>query len=98
MNNVKVKEIENFNLFQTLKNSGVDLGIFDFISPDKMDLFYKTFYGERFLSKIYTDNTIEDVAEIINGLYTTKWNSLLAYIVSKNEGLNLFRKTNRNNH
>lgn len=87
MNNIKVKELENFNLFQTLKNSGVDLGIFDFISPDKMDLFYKSFYGERFLSKIYTDNTIENVAEIINGFFTTKWNSLLSYIVSKNENL-----------
>lgn len=87
MNRKKVKELESFNLFQTLHNNGVDLGIFDFISPEKLDLYYVNMYGERFLSNIFLNNTISDVAEIINGFYTTKWNSLLAYITSKNSAL-----------
>lgn len=87
MNRKKVKELESFNLFQTLHNNGVDLGIFDFISPEKLDLYYVNMYGERFLSNIFINNTISDVAEIINGFYTTKWNSLLAYITSKNSAL-----------
>lgn len=87
MNRKKVKELDNFTLFQTMKNNGVDLGIFDFISPQKLDMYYSNMYGERFLSNIYLNNTIEDVAEIINGFYTTKWNSLQAFILSKRTGL-----------
>lgn len=87
MNRKKVKELESFTLFQTMKNNGVDLGIFDFISPEKLDMYYSNMFGERFLSNIYLNNTIEDVAEIINGFFTTKWNNLLAYIVSKNKNL-----------
>lgn len=87
MNSKKVKELESFTLFQTMKNNGVDLGIFDFISPQKLDMYYSNMYGERFLSNIYLNNTIEDVAEIINGFFTTKWNSLQAFILSKRTGL-----------
>lgn len=90
MERTKVKDLESFTLFQTLKNNGVDLGIFDFVLPTKLDLYYTNMYGEKFLSNIFINNTIEDVAEIINGFYTTKWNSLLAYIVSKNEGLKTY--------
>lgn len=86
----KVKELESFTLFQTMKNKGVDLGIFDYISPEKLDMYYSNMFGERFLSNVYLNNTIEDVAEIINGFFTTKWNSLLAFIVSKNEGLKTY--------
>ena len=83
----KVKELENFTLFQTMKKNGIDLGIFDFVSPEKLDLYYTNMYGERFLSNIFINNTIEDVAEIINGFFTTKWNSLQAFILSKTTGL-----------
>lgn len=90
MNRKKVKELESFTLFQTLKNSGVDLGIFDFISPEKLDMYYSNMFGERFLSNIFINNTISDVAEIINGFYTTKWNSLQAFILSKTTGLETY--------
>ena len=87
MERAKVKDLENFTLFQTMKSNGVDLGIFDFISPKKLDLYYSNMFGERFLSNIYLNNTIEDIAEIINGFFTTKWNSLQAFILSKTTGL-----------
>ena len=90
MNRKKVKELESFTLFQTMKNNGVDLGVFDFISPEKLDMYYNNMFGERFLSNIYLNNTIEDVAEIINGFFTTKWNSLQAFILSKTSGLETY--------
>lgn len=90
MNKMKVKDLESFTLFQTMKNNGADLGIFDFITPKKLDLYYSNMFGERFLSNTYLNNTIEDVAEIINGFFTTKWNSLLSFITIKNEGLKTY--------
>lgn len=90
MSRKKVKDLESFTLFQTLKNNGVDLGIFDFVSPEKLDLYYTNMYGERFLSNIFINNTIEDVAEIVNGFFTTKWNSLESFILSKTTGLELY--------
>lgn len=90
MERTKVKDLESFTLFKTLKNNGTDLGIFDFISPEKLDIYYTNMFGERFLSTIFINNTISDVAEIIKGLYATKWNSLLTFIVSKNEGLKTY--------
>lgn len=90
MEGTKVKDLENFTLFKTMKNNGVDLGIFDFISPEKLDMYYTNMFGERFLSTIFINNTISEVAEIIKGLYATKWNSLLAFIASKNEGLKTY--------
>lgn len=90
MNRKKVKELESFTLFQTMKNNGVDLGVFDFISPEKLDMYYSNMFGERFLSNIYLNNTIEDVSEIINGFFTTKWNSLQAFILSKTTGLETY--------
>lgn len=90
MERAKVKDLESFTLFKTLKNNGADLGIFDFISPEKLDIYYTNMFGERFLSTIFINNTILDVAEIIKGLYATKWNSLFAFIVSKKEGLETY--------
>lgn len=90
MERAKVKDVESFILFKTMKNNGVDLGIFDFITPEKLDTYYINMFGERFLSAIFINNTISDVAEIINGLYKTKWNSLLAFIASKIDGLKTY--------
>lgn len=76
---MQVKEITDFNLFQTLATK-TDLGIFDFLAPKYLDMYYPCMYGERVLSKIYTNNTIDDFTEIVKGFYATKWDSILAYI------------------
>lgn len=76
---MQVKEISNFNLFQTIADKK-DLGIFDFLAPKYLDMYYPCMYGERTLSNLYTNNTIDDLAEIVIGFYGTKWDSLLAYI------------------
>lgn len=76
---MQVKEITDFNLFQTIANKKA-LGIFDFLAPKYLDMYYPCMYGERTLSGLYTNNTIDDLAEIIIGFYATKWDSILAYI------------------
>lgn len=78
---MKIKDIENFNLFQEIEKQG-DLGIFDFIKPVVLDIFYRTMFGERYTGNVWNSNTVENVANIIYGFYGTKWNSLLAYITN----------------
>lgn len=76
----KIKEID-FTLFAEIAKTK-QLAIFDFISPEKLDLYYSNMYSERFESNVLMNNIISDVAEIVIGFYATKWDSILAYITS----------------
>jgi hypothetical protein len=76
----KIKEV-NFNLFAEI-NKTKKLGIFDFIPAETMDLLYKSMYGERYVSNLFADNDITDIADFIIGLYAFRWDNILSFITS----------------
>lgn len=82
----KVKDL-SLTLFQEIANVK-ELKVFDYISPVLMDTLYNNSFSEKFVSKLVTENTKEDVAKIIVGLYGEKWDSILSYVINVRESAN----------
>lgn len=78
---MRISDLETFTLFEEIAKTK-QLGVFDFLTPSYLDLYYKVSFSERTLSNLYTNNTISDVATIVLGFYGTKWDTLLAYITN----------------
>lgn len=71
-----MKTLEKFtteNLFEEIHK----IAPFPFVGVfpvDKMNLYYINTYGERTLSKTGRNLTVKEIAEILVGLYSAKWN------------------------
>jgi len=82
----KLKDIKPYNIFTEIAKQKT-LAIFDFITADKMDLYYNSMYTNKTMSNIVDENTIEDVATILIGFYGTKWDNIIAQCTYTIEGL-----------
>lgn len=75
------------NLFETIDNlqlSSPD-NIFNFVDSELLDKYYINMYGNRVVTPIVENLTIEELANILSNKYIRKWNSImLNYLDSEN--------------
>ncbi len=81
---MKVKEYLT-NLFQTMDELQPDQDIFNFVDSKLLDKYYINMYGNRTLSNMATNLTVEELADILNNMFSSKWNNIiLNYLDSEN--------------
>ena len=81
---MKVKE-HLTNLFETMDNRKEGQDIFNFVDSDLLDKYYINMYGNRTLSNIASNLTVEELADILNNMFSSKWNNIiLNYLDSEN--------------
>ena len=81
---MKVKECLT-NLFETMDNRKVGQDIFNFVDSDLLDKYYINIYGNRTVSNIVTNLSVEELADILNNMFSSKWNNIiLNYLDSEN--------------
>ena len=81
---MKVKECLT-NLFQTMDELQPDQDIFNFVDSELLDKYYINMYGNRTLSNMATNLTVEELADILNNMFSSKWNNIiLNYLDSEN--------------
>ena len=81
---MKVKEYLN-NIFKTMDNRKVGQDIFNFVDSDLLDKYYINMYGNRTLSNMASNLTVEELADILNNMFSSKWNNIiLNYLDSEN--------------
>jgi hypothetical protein len=79
-----VKDYLN-NIFETMDNRKVGQDIFNFVDSDLLDKYYINMYGNRTLSNIATNLTVEELADVLNNMFSSKWNNIiLNYLDSEN--------------
>lgn len=73
------------NIFKTMDNRKVGQDIFNFVDSDLLDKYYINMYGNRTLSNIASNLTVEELADILNNMFSSKWNNIiLNYLDSEN--------------
>ena len=81
---MKVKECLT-NLFETMDNKKVGQDIFNFVDSKLLDKYYINMYGNRTVSNIATNLSVEELADILNNMFSSKWNNIiLNYLDSEN--------------
>ena len=81
---MKVKECL-INLFETMDNRKVGQDIFNFVDSKLLDKYYINMYGNRTISNIATNLSVEELADILNNMFSSKWNNIiLNYLDSEN--------------
>ena len=81
---MKVKDYLN-NIFKTMDNRKVGQDIFNFVDSELLDKYYINMYGNRTLSTIGNNLTVEEIADILNNMFSSKWNNIiLNYLDSEN--------------
>ena len=81
---MKVKDYLN-NIFKTMDNRKVGQDIFNFVDSDLLDKYYINMYGNRTLSNMACNLTVEELADILNNMFSSKWNNIiLNYLDSEN--------------
>lgn len=81
---MKVKEYLN-NIFQTMDNIKPNQDIFNFVDSELLDKYYINMYGNRTLSNMASNLTVEELADILNNKFMHKWNNIiLNYLDSEN--------------
>lgn len=81
---MKVKDYLN-NIFKTMDNRKEGQDIFNFVDSDLLDKYYINMYGNRTLSNIASNLTVEELADILNNMFSSKWNNIiLNYLDSEN--------------
>ena len=81
---MKVKDYLN-NIFKTMDNRKVGQDIFNFVDSDLLDKYYINMYGNRTLSNMASNLTVEELADILNNMFSSKWNNIiLNYLDSEN--------------
>jgi len=79
-----VKDYLN-NIFKTMDNRKVGQDIFNFVDSDLLDKYYINMYGNRTLSNLASNLTIEELADVLNNMFSSKWNNIiLNYLDSEN--------------
>ena len=79
-----VKDYLN-NIFKTMDNRKVGQDIFNFVDSDLLDKYYINMYGNRTLSNITSNLTVEELADVLNNMFSSKWNNIiLNYLDSEN--------------
>lgn len=81
---MKVKEYLT-NLFETMDNIKPNQDIFNFVDSDLLDKYYINMYGNRTLSNMVSNLTVKELADILNNMFSSKWNNIiLNYLDSEN--------------
>lgn len=81
---MKVKEYLT-NIFKTMDNIKPNQDIFNFVDSELLDKYYINMYGNRTLSYIASNLTVEELAAILNNMFSSKWNNIiLNYLDSEN--------------
>lgn len=81
---MKVKEYLN-NIFKTMDSRKTGQDIFNFVDSDLLDKYYVNMYGNRTLSNIANNLTVEELADVLNNMFSSKWNNIiLNYLDSEN--------------
>lgn len=70
-----------------------NLAVFDCFSPSMLDKYYCGMYGARTVSDLATENSLQDLAEIIVEFYGTKWDSILAQYTASVTALKEYSET-----
>lgn len=81
---MKVKECLT-NLFETMDNRKAEQDIFNFVDSKLLDKYYVNMHGNRTVSNIVTNLKVEELADILNNMFSSKWNNIiLNYLDSEN--------------
>jgi len=81
---MKVKDYLT-NIFKTMDNRKPGQDIFNFVDSDLLDKYYINMYGNRTLSNMATNLSVEELADILNNMFSSKWNNIiLNYLDSEN--------------
>ena len=81
---MKVKE-HLTNLFETMDNIKPNQDIFNFVDSSLLDKYYINMYGNRTLSNMAKNLTVDELADILNNMFSSKWNNIiLNYLDSEN--------------
>ena len=73
------------NIFETMDNRKTGQDIFNFVDSDLLDKYYVNMYGNRTLSNMANNLTVEELADILNNMFSSKWNNIiLNYLDSEN--------------
>ena len=81
---MKVKECLT-NLFETMDKLQPGQDIFNFVDSKLLDKYYINMYGNRTLSNMANNLTVEELADILNNMFSSKWNNIiLNYLDSEN--------------
>jgi len=81
---MKVKETLT-NIFQKMEEKAVEKHIFNFVDSELLDKYYTNMYGNRVVTDIVENLTIDELADILNNQYLNKWNNIIKnYLDSEN--------------
>lgn len=81
---MKVKDCLT-NIFKTMDNRKAGQDIFNFVDSVLLDKYYINMYGNRTLSNMATNLSVEELADILNNMFSSKWNNIiLNYLDSEN--------------
>lgn len=81
---MKVKDYLN-NIFKTMDNRKVGQDIFNFVDSELLDKYYINMYGNRTLSNMASSLPVEELADVLNNMFSSKWNNIiLNYLDSEN--------------
>lgn len=73
------------NLFETMDNIKPNQDIFNFVDSSLLDKYYVNMFGNRTLSNIGSNLTVEELADVLNNMFSSKWNNIiLNYLDSEN--------------
>jgi hypothetical protein len=73
------------NLFKTMDNRKTGQDIFNFVDSSLLDKYYINMYGNRTLSNMANNLTLEELADVLNNMFSSKWNNIiLNYLDSEN--------------
>ena len=79
-----VKDYLN-NIFKTMDNIKPNQDIFNFVDSSLLDKYYINMFGNRTLSTIGSNLTVEELADVLNNMFSSKWNNIiLNYLDSEN--------------
>ena len=74
-----------YNIFETMDNLKPNQEIFNFVDSKLLDKYYINMYGNRTVSNIATNLSVEELADILNNMFSSKWNNIiLNYLDSEN--------------
>lgn len=79
-----IADLDDFTIFTEIAKIGT-LKIFDYVSAENCDLYYKNAYTEKPIAPIMDRLTQSQIATIIYGFFHEKWDTLVDYILKANE-------------
>lgn len=80
-------KVKNYlsNLFETMESKKPNQDIFNFVDSKLIDKYYINLFGNRDVAEIVINLDIEEIAEILNNMFLSKWNNIIInYLDSEN--------------